>query len=49
MSEATKERIKNETSPYAIATLLMAEEVGTKVSESTLILLRLDTEEGRNA
>ncbi len=43
------EQIQNETSPYAIATLLMAKELGTEVSESTLMLLRLDTEEGRNA
>ena len=43
------EQIQNETSPYAIATLLMAEERGIEVPESALMLLRLDTEEGRNA
>ena len=42
-------QIQNETSPYVIATLLMAKEIGTNVSDTTLALLRLDTEAGRNA
>ncbi len=47
MSEATKERIKNETNPMVIATLLMSDEIGVEVSESTIELLKLPEEVDR--
>ena len=44
MSKTVQEKLKNETNPYVISTLLMADEAGIEVSDVTLALLKMDEE-----